>query len=80
MMFDVFCHSIKITQFEAPTAQGHFSFDLYTKVAIRNLQTSHCYIFLILQHFAAKLCNFTNLRMLFLAVVSFFLSRLKFSP
>jgi hypothetical protein len=27
------------------------------------------YIFRILQHFAAKLCNFTNFNMLFLAVV-----------
>ena len=35
----------------------------------KNVQTSHCYIFLILQHFATKLCNFTNLKMLFLAVV-----------
>jgi hypothetical protein len=32
------------------------------------------YIFLILQHFATKLCNFTNFNMLFLAVVmDFFL-------
>jgi hypothetical protein len=36
---------------------------------IQNLQTSHCYIFPILQHFATKLCNFTNFKMLFLAVV-----------
>ncbi len=34
--------------------------------SIQNLQTSHCYIFLILQHFATKLCYF---KMLFLAVV-----------
>jgi hypothetical protein len=27
------------------------------------------YIFRILQHFATKLCNFTNFSMLFLAVV-----------
>jgi hypothetical protein len=34
-----------------------------------NLQISQGYIFRILQHFAAKLCNFTNFNMLFLAVV-----------
>jgi hypothetical protein len=34
-----------------------------------NLQISQGYIFCILQHFAAKLCNFTNSNMLFLAVV-----------
>jgi hypothetical protein len=33
------------------------------------LQISQGYIFLILQHFATKLCNFTNFNMLFLAVV-----------
>ena len=35
----------------------------------QNLQTSQGYIFRILQHFAAKLCNLTNFNMLFLAVV-----------
>ncbi len=40
------------------------------------------YIFRILQHVATKLCNFTNFKMLFLAVVmgiSFFLPTSKFS-
>jgi hypothetical protein len=36
---------------------------------IQNLQISQGYIFRILQHFATKLCNFTNFNMLFLAVV-----------
>ena len=35
----------------------------------KNLQISQGYIFRILQHFATKLCNFTNFNMLFLAVV-----------
>jgi hypothetical protein len=34
--------------------------------SIQNLQG---YIFLILQHFATKLCNFTHFSMLFLAAV-----------
>jgi hypothetical protein len=33
------------------------------------MQISQGYIFLILEHFATKLCNFTNFNMLFLAVV-----------
>ncbi len=33
------------------------------------MQTSQGYIFHILQHFTTKLCNFTNFRMLFNAVV-----------
>jgi hypothetical protein len=37
--------------------------------SIQNLRTLQSYIFLILQHFATKLCNFTNFSMLFLAVV-----------
>jgi hypothetical protein len=36
---------------------------------IQNLQILQGYIFRILQHFAAKLCNCTNFNMLFLAVV-----------
>ena len=36
---------------------------------IQNLQTSQGYIFIILKDVGAKLCNFTNLKMLFLAVV-----------
>jgi hypothetical protein len=36
---------------------------------IQNLQISQGFIFLVLQHFATKLCTFTNLNMLFLAVV-----------
>jgi hypothetical protein len=36
---------------------------------IQNLQISQGYIFLILQHFATKLCSFTNFGMLFLAMV-----------
>jgi hypothetical protein len=36
---------------------------------IQNLRTLQGYIFHILQHFATKLCNFTNFNMLFLAVV-----------
>ena len=39
---------------------------------IQNLQILLGYIFLILQHFAAKLCNFTNFNMLFLAVLTDF--------
>jgi hypothetical protein len=41
---------------------------LYFK-SIQNLKTLQGYIFRILQHFATKLCNFTNCSMLFLAVV-----------
>ncbi len=33
------------------------------------LQTSHGYIFHLLQHFTTKLCNFTKFKMLFNAVV-----------
>ena len=41
---------------------------------IQNLQISYGSIFLILEHFTTKLCNFTNFNMLFLAVVmDFFL-------
>jgi hypothetical protein len=38
------------------------------------------YIFLILEQFATKLCNFTHFKMLFpaMVMVSFFLSRSKF--
>jgi hypothetical protein len=36
---------------------------------IQNFQISQGYIFRILQHFATKLCNFTNFNMLFVAVV-----------
>jgi hypothetical protein len=36
---------------------------------IQNLQISQGYIFRILQHVAAKLCNFTIFNMLFLAVL-----------
>jgi hypothetical protein len=36
---------------------------------IQNLQISQGYIFRILQHFATKLCNFTNSKTLYLAVV-----------
>ena len=39
---------------------------------MQNLQTSQGYIFRILQPFGTKLCNSTNLRMLFLAVVNDF--------
>ena len=39
---------------------------------IQNLQTSQAYIFHILQSFATKLGNFTNFKMLFLAVVKYF--------
>jgi hypothetical protein len=43
---------------------------------IQNLGTSQGYIFLILQHFATKLCNFTHFKILFpaMVMVSFFLS------
>ena len=40
----------------------------------KNLQTSQGYIFCILKHFASKLCNFTNLKMLFLTAVIYFKS------
>ena len=41
-----------------------------TKVyKIREICRAIQYIFLILQHFATKLCNFTNVKMLFLAIV-----------
>jgi uncharacterized protein YbcV (DUF1398 family) len=36
---------------------------------IQNLRTSQGYIFLILQQFATKLCNFTHFKMLFPAMV-----------
>jgi hypothetical protein len=39
--------------------------------SIQNLRTLQGYIFLILQHFATKLCNFTNFSMIFLAVVTY---------
>ena len=35
----------------------------------KSIQNLLGYIFPILQHFATKLCNFTNFKMLFLAVV-----------
>ena len=38
----------------------------------QNSQTLQGYIFRILQHFATKLCNSTNLRILFLAVAKDF--------
>ena len=40
--------------------------------SIQNLQTLQAYIFRILHHFATKLGNFTNFKMLFLAVVKDF--------
>jgi hypothetical protein len=39
---------------------------------IQNLRTLQGYIFRILQHFATKLCNFTNFSMLFLGIYRFF--------
>jgi hypothetical protein len=36
---------------------------------IQKLQISQGYIFLILQHFATKLCNFTNFKLRFLVAV-----------
>jgi hypothetical protein len=36
---------------------------------IQNLRTSQRYIFLILQQFTTKLCNFTHLKMFFPAMV-----------
>ena len=39
------------------------------QINTENLQISQGYIFLILQHFETKFCNFTNFNMLFLAVV-----------
>ena len=36
---------------------------------IQNLETLHCYIFLILQHFATKLRNFTNFKIFFLTMM-----------
>ncbi len=46
-----------------------------------NLRNLKCYIFLILTHFATKLCNFTKFKMLFLAVVMDFvlLAQIKIS-
>ena len=47
---------------------------------IQNLQISQAYIFRILQYFATKLGNFTNFKMLFLAVVrdfAFFFGKMK---
>jgi hypothetical protein len=41
----------------------------YARENAQNVLISQGYIFLILQHFATKLCNFTNFNMLFLAVV-----------
>ena len=41
---------------------------------IQNMRNLQSYIFRISQHFATKLCNFTNFKLLFLAVVmDFFL-------
>jgi hypothetical protein len=34
-----------------------------TKISVQNLSTLQGYIFRILQHFATKLCNFTNFSM-----------------
>jgi hypothetical protein len=39
-----------------------------TVAYIQNLRTSQGYIFLILQHFATKRCNFTHSKTLFLAM------------
>jgi hypothetical protein len=36
---------------------------------MQNLQIAQGYILRILQHFATKLCNFTNFKMLYLAAV-----------
>ena len=44
----------------------------YAYKNIQNLQTLQAYIFRILQYFATKLGNFTNFKMLFLAVVNDF--------
>ena len=50
-----------------PVCQGAFSRASYK--LIQNLQISQGYIFRISKHFDAKLWNFTNFNMLFLAVV-----------
>jgi hypothetical protein len=39
------------------------------QINTQNLQISQGYIFLIVQHLATKLCNFTNFNTLLLAVV-----------
>ena len=44
---------------------------------IQNLRTLQGYIFRILQHFATKLCNFTNFSMLFLGI--YFFAKIKIS-
>ena len=47
------------------------------KILYKNLQTLQGYIFQTFQHFTTKLCNFTNVTMLFLALVTVYSSRLK---
>ncbi len=47
---------------------------------MKNEENSHRYIFRILQHFATKLCNFTNFKLFLVVVVDFvLLARLKFN-
>ena len=43
-------------------------------ILYKNLQTSKGYIFHVFTRFATKLCNFTNLKMLFLTAVIYFKS------
>ena len=51
------------------TTSGHFVVRLLRNTKIyKNLQTLQAYISRILQHFATKLGDFTNFKMLFLAV------------
>ena len=60
----------KFAKFESISAQMRYAFpsviQLYKQILCK---LSQDYIFRILQHFATKLCHFTNFEMIFLAVL-----------
>ena len=67
--FHEFCMLLYYMQKFAPLLSRKWCKLQHANKSIQNLLSLKCYIFRILQHFATKLCNFTNFRMLFLAVV-----------
>jgi hypothetical protein len=65
-----FCINLYYARENAPfSAQMWCIFPRVNTNLNKIVQISQGYIFLILHHFATKLCNFTNFNMLFLAVV-----------